>query len=572
MNRVEKGMRNWSGFGYWLIGFAALGVGAGLLLLSARADDVAQPSRAARLSSVDGRVLISQGTELVTDQAVANAPLFEGMRVATAEDGRAEIQLEDGSVARLSPNSSLTLTVLRGQGEAGAVEMVMGSGLGYFEVQGAGQAGAIRIRFGDSVVTAGGFTVMRINLDNSPGELAVFSGNAHLERGKDLTVDLHGGESLALSGADATRYDLAETIDPDSWDTWNSDRDQMLSSEAASKTDATKGFADSSNPAWNDLDANGSWYNVPGQGNVWSPYAASGAGWDPYGSGYWMWTPRYGYIWVSSYSWGYLPFQCGNWNYYDSFGWGWMPGMGGCSPWWNSGYVGPNIGSGYGGYRPPIPPHLRPRPPIGRGGHFGPMPVLAVNRRPSAEGRSLPARDGRSAVVIAGQTVQPARPLIPRPQFEHSGSAFVNRTTYPGPRTVGGPPGATEPSFGFGRMNGSSNSANYPVPRTAGGANQNGSAASHGSYSGGNAGGGSPGHSSGGGGYSGGGSASHSSSGGGNSGGGSASHSSSGGGGGYSGGGGGGGHAGGGGYSGGGGGGGGHAGGGGASSGGGAHK
>ena len=231
MNRVEKGMRNWSGFGYWLIGFAALGVGAGLLLLSARADDVAQPSRAARLSSVDGRVLISQGTELVTDQAVANAPLFEGMRVATGEDGRAEIQLEDGSVARLSPNSSLTLTVLRGQGEAGAVEMVMGSGLGYFEVQGAGQAGAIRIRFGDSVVTAGGFTVMRINLDNSPGELAVFSGNAHLERGKDLTVDLHGGESLALSGADATRYDLAETIDPDSWDTWNSDRDQMLSSE-----------------------------------------------------------------------------------------------------------------------------------------------------------------------------------------------------------------------------------------------------------------------------------------------------------------------------------------------------
>jgi len=41
-------------------------------------------------------------------------------------------------------------------------------------------------------VTASGFTVMRINLDNPPGDLAVFSGNAHLERGSALTLDLHG--------------------------------------------------------------------------------------------------------------------------------------------------------------------------------------------------------------------------------------------------------------------------------------------------------------------------------------------------------------------------------------------
>ena len=158
------------------------------------------------------------------------------------------------------------------------------TGLGYFEVQGAGQAGqpgqggSIRIRFGDSVVTAGGFSVLRINLDNPPGELAVFSGNAHLERGSGLAVDLHGGESLALNGADATKYELTESIEPDSWDAWNSDRDQMLTSEASSKTGATKGFADSSNPAWNDLDANGNWYDVPGQGNIWSPYEASGFG------------------------------------------------------------------------------------------------------------------------------------------------------------------------------------------------------------------------------------------------------------------------------------------------------
>ena len=38
------------------------------------------------------------------------------MTLATGDDGRAEIQFEDGSVARISPDSSLTLSALRGQG------------------------------------------------------------------------------------------------------------------------------------------------------------------------------------------------------------------------------------------------------------------------------------------------------------------------------------------------------------------------------------------------------------------------------------------------------------------------
>ena len=57
-----------------------------------------------------------------------------------------------------------------------------------------------------------------------------------------------------------------------------------------------------------------------------------------------MWTPGYGYLWVSGYPWGYMPFQCGAWNFYDGFGWGWAPGMGGCRPWWGMGfYGGPNL-------------------------------------------------------------------------------------------------------------------------------------------------------------------------------------------------------------------------------------
>jgi hypothetical protein len=517
-NRIEMVGR---GLSSGLLGLAALALGAGLLPRVAWADDAALTARAVRLSTVDGQVRLLQGNLALADQAVANTPLFEGTNVATEEDGRAEIQLEDGSVARLSPNSALTLSVLRGQGATGEAEITLVSGLGYFEIQGGGQAGAIRIRFGDSVVTASGFTVMRINMDTPPGELAVFSGNAHLERGTAPAVDLHGGESVALNGADPTRYDLTESIEPDSWDSWNSDRDQVLAGEASSKTGAAKGYADSGNPAWNDLDANGSWYNVPGQGNIWSPYAASSPGFDPYGSGYWMWTPRYGYIWVSGYSWGYMPFQCGAWNYYDNFGWGWMPGMNGCMPWWGSGYYGPNIGTGYGGYRPPIPPRPRPRPPWGHGNRPGPYPLVAITRH-SAAGNTLPLRDRTGSVVIAGHTVQPFRPLNPRPVYSHSASSFVNRTPYPGAgseaRMAGGQAHPAGPTVGAGRQGTSGNSSGSFAARPSGGSSHT-SSASHGSSSGGS----SAGHSSGGGGYSGGGGGGASHAGGGSSGGGGAS-------------------------------------------------
>lgn len=427
MNRLlwdgkGRGIRKGIGMGKWTV-FALI---AGVLLAPAmRADDPGTGVRAVRLSSVDGKVQVSNGGQVLQEDAVANTPLVEGTRVTTGDDGRAEIQFEDGSIARISPNSSLTLTVLRGVGASGEAEITLDAGLGYFELQGGGQtAGAIRVRFADSVVTASGFTVMRIDMDNPPGSLAVFSGNAHLDRSSGaVAVDLHGGESVALSGTDLTHYTLNETIEPDSWDAWNSDRDQALSAEAADKTAATSGLGQSSNPAWNDLDANGSWYNVPGDGNVWSPYDASDPGFDPYGNGYWANTPGYGYSWVSAYGWGYLPYQCGLWNWYDGFGWGWAPGLGGCNTLF-IGYpygYGVNIGRGWGGYHPP----LRPRPPMrGMGGRG----MIPVSRHISAPVTTLPVRDRNSTVTIAGHPVQPFHQITSRPVYARGTTVYGNGT------------------------------------------------------------------------------------------------------------------------------------------------
>jgi hypothetical protein len=403
-----------------------IGSAAAVMILGAaglRADDAngGSSARAVRLSGVDGQVQVTQGGDVLADHAIANTPLFEGTQIVTGDDGRAEIQFEDGSTARIPPDSSLTLSVLK----AGDTEMTLDSGMGYFELQdgapgGGNQASPMRVRFGGNVVTVSGFTVLRVKLDEGPGEFAVFSGNAHIDGTNGASLDVKGGESVALNN-----LNLSQAIEPDSWDAWNSDRDQAMTTADVGTTPAQSDLPNSGNPAWNDLNSNGTWYNVPDQGYVWSPYEAEDAGFDPYGSGYWMWTPAYGYMWVSGYSWGYMPYQCGAWSWYGAFGWGWAPG--GCNTWWGGGGWFFNVGYLPVWYRLPMRPRQpRPRPVLNGPGvkPVGPRPVLPIVRvmrnEPGGPG-ILPPRDGGHPIKIGGVVAQPLKPVAaPREGFHRA--------------------------------------------------------------------------------------------------------------------------------------------------------
>ncbi|MGB6973311.1 MAG: FecR family protein [Terracidiphilus sp.] len=381
-------------------------------------------ARAVRLSYVEGQVQLSMAGTILAQEAPVNTPLFEGTQIKTSDDGRAEIQFEDGSVARVAPDSSLTLSVLR-QGANGpeTVTQVNG-GLGYFELEGSQGSGSMQVRFGSDIVTSSGFTVLRVDTDNPPGELAVFSGNAHLEDGQNLSLDIHGGETVTLEANGPRPYQLAESISQNSWDQWNSDRDQALTAEEANRTEATSTVANSNNPAWSDLDANGNWYNVPGTGYVWSPYEAENTGWDPYGCGNWVWMPPYGYVWASCESWGFMPYQAGNWGYYDGIGWGWYPGGG--EPWWYGGGGGwnYNVRNAPHRFHPPVKPRGGPVMPkggegIGRPGvGYQPHPVIAFNRLEHS-GSDVALRTRNTPVMVGGNPIAPMQPISPRPFYEH---------------------------------------------------------------------------------------------------------------------------------------------------------
>jgi hypothetical protein len=407
------------------------------------ASPAAANARAVRLSYMDGSVRVTQGDQVIADPAVVNMPLFEGSEVSTAGDGRAEIQMEDGSIVRLSPNTTLIFSVMQLQGTAPRTEITLSGGLAYFELQPSNAEHRMRVRYGDASFTASEFSIIRLTSDTPPAELAVLSGNIRLERASALQIDVHAGESLTLDANDQSRYNLISSITPNSWDNWNADRDQFLSTEASDRTAASGDLKDYPGDGMSDLDANGNWYNVPGQGYVWSPYEAqdAGAGWDPYGYGNWIYYPQYGYIWASGYTWGYSPFQCGLWDYYEDFGWAWAPGYG-CSPWWGYGGGGGwiyRIGNNRPpGYHPPRRPHPptgpgkpRPRDPVYHGpGRMPANPIIAVDRRPGGGGVVPVEHNG--SVTIAGHPVEPLRPIAPRQGFRTGNSEDNNNANPPG--------------------------------------------------------------------------------------------------------------------------------------------
>ena len=498
---------------------AAVLSAAPVLAANAGNDDGADPTaggsnaRALRLSSLDGQVRVVQDGQIIADPALANMPIFAGSEVTTGNDGRVEFQLEDGSVVRLSPNSTLSFPVLEKQGAGNHTEVALTNGLAYFELQPSTSENSLRVSYGGATFAATSFSVVRITLDAPPGELAVFSGNVHLDRGDSLQLDIHGGESLSLDTGDASRYNLTETIRPDSWDTWNADRDQALNAENSQQTAATSAYG-TSNVGMADLDANGNWYDVPGQGYLWSPYdaQAQGVGWDPYGYGHWVFYPRYGWVWVSGYGWGYAAFNCGNWNYFDSFGWGWAPG-GGCNSWWGGGGWGYNLGRYPTGYRPPRRPVLPPRQPRG-GRTLLASNIVPVDRRAKGDAyQGLGARPSPvRPVTIAGHTVEPLKPVAPRETVARTGGTLA--ATHPANGYFPAPSRPATPGVAYQPSGSRPASSGSYHPTTSAGASHSFTPSSSGG-----------GHvSSGGGASSGGGGGGHASSGGGGGGGGGGSH------------------------------------------------
>jgi hypothetical protein len=430
-------MGNPAGFGQWRkISSTSIAVLCLLIAgasLPARADD-APPHRAARLSYLQGSVTVEHIDNTGTDPAQLNMPLAEGLRIRTGDDGQAEVEFEDGSLVRITPNTALALSSLTLDSDGNyRTQVALLHGLIYAELR-ATPKYTYSVQAGDDTISPLANSTIRINLDNPPASVAVLDGTAHVDgapsqEAAGFRTDVRTGETLTGDTSDSSRYFLSHEIAQDSWDEWNETRDQQAADEAAKRTVARDSYAGDQGYGWSDLDANGSWYNVPGQGMVWQPTVAVDTGFDPYGYGSWVWYPGAGYVWASGYGWGWTPYRCGSWSYWNSFGWGWSP-------------VGCGLGGwGFGGgvyvinvVRPPLNYHFQPLPVRGPG-HVHPIVVVHPGRLPNPTVFNHPPTR-----TIAGQTLAPL-PSIGSGYTSRGGSAVGSslRRDFPVDRTTHGP-------------------------------------------------------------------------------------------------------------------------------------
>src|SRR3974390_542677 len=90
------------------VAFLALAFAA-LVVTQAAAESHA---RIVRLSSVAGDVQMDRNAGNGFEKAFMNMPLVQGATLVTKDDARAEVEFEDGSTLRLTPNSTLEFTDL----------------------------------------------------------------------------------------------------------------------------------------------------------------------------------------------------------------------------------------------------------------------------------------------------------------------------------------------------------------------------------------------------------------------------------------------------------------------------
>jgi hypothetical protein len=379
----------------------------------------------ARVSFAQGSVQLLAGQGSDFQQAVMNMPVVDGARLQTGADGQAEVEFGDGSVARLTPNSTVQFDHL-GQDR---VQLQQLSGLSYYEFNVGDGHPPFSVLFNNLYVQPTASAILRVGLD-AGWEVAVISGSVNVQGDGIPGVTVAENQSIRAGAENSgAPYTVAQGINGDSWDNWNQDRDQAIAQEASQQTPVRDDSANSQNENWNDLDADGNWYPVEGTGNVWVP-AGVGPDWDPYGSGSWAYYPTLGYTWVSGYPWGWLPYHCGAWGYYP-FGWGWAPG-GGCGRVWHPVIVARSYPRGWS----------MPVRPFFRDSRTSPR-LVAVDRGPAAKGPwgmggAVPRPDHQQALNFNGGTLAP----VERVNFRNQGFSTAKGTA-PGVRTfLSGAPAA----------------------------------------------------------------------------------------------------------------------------------
>jgi hypothetical protein len=284
------------------------------LLLSLPAFAESQ-ARIVRLSDVQGSVQIDKNTGSGFEHAFVNLPITQGVHLRTGNGGRAEIEFEDGSSMRLTPNTSVEFSRLGLSDSGQRISQVnLVEGMAYVNWLGKDD---LAVNFAHEKLAIDHSAHFRVDSSDQLASLAVFKGDIDVEgpAGK-LTVEKN--RTATFNAADQDKSTVAKKIADEPLDSWDKEATSYHDQYAKNNT-TPYGYG------FSDLNYYGAFSNVAGYGMMWQPFF-TGAGWDPFMDGAWGFYPGMGYMFASAYPWGWMPYHYGNWMFIPGMGWMWQPG------------------------------------------------------------------------------------------------------------------------------------------------------------------------------------------------------------------------------------------------------
>lgn len=404
--------------------------------------------RIIRLSYIDGSVEMDRATGQGMEKAILNTPVTEGARLATGNDGLAEVEFENNSTIRLGENSEVQFTKLLIDDKGAKVnEVTLVKGTAYFDTKGS-KDDIYRAAVGNSVFLVHRDTQLRLSDDDGNAKISVLKGEVELQTPQN-EVKVAKKETLTVDPNSASGYEIAKGVDADPLDRWNDERSAYQQSYSYNNPGVSSGL---NSYGYSDLNYYGGWSYLPGVGYGWQPYGvANWGGWNPYLAGAWAFYPGFGYTWASAYPWGWLPYHYGTWTFLGNGGWFWVPGGGNFyrnGGWYYNGFNPVPVVHGPNGFvppsRPPAPaPGVASVAPTVKVGTIGNMPPVIPGGRVVPNFRSVvPATADRpmatpyhgAAPYSPATAGRPARTYVP-PTANKAGSTPVGGDT----RAIYGP-------------------------------------------------------------------------------------------------------------------------------------
>ncbi|HXM98900.1 MAG TPA: FecR family protein [Candidatus Dormibacteraeota bacterium] len=283
-------------------------------------------ARIIRLSLLQGDVRFTRDahgdplsdTGATWETAILNLPIRQGYVVAT-DNGRAEIEFENGAMVFLNEHSVLEFYDLSLNDGALTTRLILRQGTISAYVH-PGSDDYFSVTGGDFTVEATSRANFRVDNFDDGSSVSVLTGRVSVVH-KNETSPLEKNQTLSMrAGDDAVAIDRLGN--EDGFDKWVSGRIDAVSTA----TNASLHYVNSPyySSGFSDLATYGSWFAVGGFGNCWRPYGV-GLGWSPFDTGSWYYDPFVGWSFVGFEPWGWAPYHYGSWIFSRGLGWVWVP-------------------------------------------------------------------------------------------------------------------------------------------------------------------------------------------------------------------------------------------------------